>query len=108
MLQIAVRACGNLVCLASWPHEEPCMPLNAAFPTPSVSRHTGSAAELHELLTVADVAALLKVSRSWVYEHTRSRGVPRSDQLPHIKIGKYVRFDPELVRAFLDRRTNCR
>ena len=29
--------------------------------------------QLHELLTVEDVAALLKVSRSWVYEHTRSR-----------------------------------
>ena len=30
--------------------------------------------ELHELLTVEDVAALFKVSRNWVYEHTRSRG----------------------------------
>ena len=58
-----------------------------------------------ELLTVADVAALLKVSKSWVYEHTRSRGTPRSDRIPHIKIGKYVRFDPQLVRAFLERRT---
>ena len=59
---------------------------------------------LFELLTVADVAALLKVSKSWVYEHTRARGTPRSDRLPHIKIGKYVRFDPQLVRAFLERR----
>ena len=32
--------------------------------------------ELHELLTVDEVAALLKVSKSWVYEHTRSRSVP--------------------------------
>ena len=61
--------------------------------------------QLFELLTVADVAALLKVSRSWVYEHTRARSAPRCDRLPHIKIGKYVRFDPQLVRAFLDRRT---
>jgi excisionase family DNA binding protein len=60
---------------------------------------------LFELLTVADVAALLKVSKSWVYEHTRARGTPRSDRLPHIKIGKYVRFDPQLVRTFLERRT---
>jgi excisionase family DNA binding protein len=59
---------------------------------------------LLELLTVADVAALLKVSESWVYEHTRCRGTPRSDRIPHIKIGKYVRFDPQLVRAFLERR----
>ncbi len=63
-----------------------------------------SDAELHELLTVDEVAALLKVSRSWVYEHTRSRGMPRSERLPHIKIGKYVRFDARAVRAFLDRK----
>ena len=63
-------------------------------------------AELHELLTVDEVAALLKVSRSWVYEHTRSRTTPRSERLPHVKIGKYVRFDPCAVRAFLERK--CR
>jgi excisionase family DNA binding protein len=63
-----------------------------------------TATELHELLTVDDVAGLLKVSKSWVYEHTRVRGVPRSDRLPHIKIGKYVRFDRRVVRAFLDGR----
>ena len=64
-----------------------------------------TATRLLELLTVADVAALLKVSKSWVYEHTRARGTPRSDRLPHVKIGKYVRFDPQLVRAFLERCT---
>lgn len=68
--------------------------------------HAGPAdADLHELLTVDEVAALLKVSRSWVYEHTRSRG-SRSDRLPHIKVGKYVRFDARSVRAFLERK--CR
>ena len=60
--------------------------------------------ELHELLTVEDVAALLKVSRSWVYEHTRSRGAARAERLPYIKIGKYKRFDPRCVREFLLRR----
>ena len=63
-----------------------------------------SDSRLLELLTVDDVAALLKVSKSWVYEHTRTRGTPRSERLPHVKIGKYVRFDPQLVRAFIDRR----
>ena len=61
--------------------------------------------ELHELLTVEDVAALLKVSRSWVYEHTRSRGAARTERLPYIKIGKYKRFDPRSVREFLLRRS---
>jgi hypothetical protein len=46
--------------------------------------------ELHELLTVDDVAALLKVNRSWVYEHTRAQ-MPRADRLPFIKMGKDVR-----------------
>ena len=61
--------------------------------------------DIGELMTVDDVASLLKVTRSWVYEHTRLRGTPRSDRLPHIKLGKYVRFDPHVVRAFLDRQT---
>jgi predicted DNA-binding transcriptional regulator AlpA len=61
--------------------------------------------DLHELLTVEDVAALLKVSRSWVYEHTRSRGTARTERLPYIKIGKYKRFDPRSVREFLLRRS---
>lgn len=62
--------------------------------------------DLNELLTVDEVAALLKVSRSWVYEHSRSKQTARLDRLPHIKIGKYVRFDPRAVRAFLQRK--CR
>jgi predicted DNA-binding transcriptional regulator AlpA len=61
--------------------------------------------DLHELLTVEDVATLLKVSRSWVYEHTRSRGAARTERLPYIKIGKYKRFDPRSVREFLLRRS---
>jgi len=57
--------------------------------------------ELHELLTVDDVAALLKVGRSWVYERTRPRKTDRGVRLPHLKVGKYLRFDPAAVRAFL-------
>jgi excisionase family DNA binding protein len=59
--------------------------------------------ELDELLTVDEVAALLKVSRSWVYEHTRTRGAPRSGRLVHVKVGKYVRFKPRAVREFVAR-----
>jgi excisionase family DNA binding protein len=62
--------------------------------------------DLDGLLTVDDVAELLKVSKNWVYEHTRSRGTPRSERLPHIKIGKYVRFEARAVRAFLEKK--CR
>jgi excisionase family DNA binding protein len=62
--------------------------------------------ELQELLTVDEVAAVLKVSRSWVYEHTRARDTAPGERLPHVKVGKYVRFDARAVRAFLDKK--CR
>lgn len=66
----------------------------------------GADDQLQELLTVDEVAALLKVSRSWVYEHTRARRMPPGERLPHLKVGKYVRFDARAVRAFLEKR--CR
>ena len=52
------------------------------------------------LLTVHEVALLLKVPVSWVYEHTRKRGAAR---LSHLKLGKYLRFEERAVREFLDR-----
>jgi excisionase family DNA binding protein len=80
------------------------MPRNEVI-TANTPQVDSSAQQLIELMTVAEVAALLKVSKSWVYEHTRTRSAPRTDRLPHVKIGKYIRFDPALVRAFLDWRT---
>jgi len=56
---------------------------------------------LEELLTVEEVAMLLKVPRSWVYERTRRRGIER---LPHIKLGKYLRFEEKAVKRFLGRK----
>jgi predicted DNA-binding transcriptional regulator AlpA len=38
------------------------------------------------LLTVEEVAALLQVPRSWVYDRTRKRGVER---IPGFRLGKY-------------------
>jgi excisionase family DNA binding protein len=79
--------------------------MNATSITPSigVTNRRMARHELDELLTVDEVATLLKVSRSWVYEHTRKRGTPRSGRLPHVKIGKYVRFEPRAVREFVAR-----
>ena len=76
-----------------------------ATPLTPLPRSPYDDSDLHALLTVEDVAALLKVSRSWVYEHTRSRGTARTERLPYIKIGKYKRFDPRSVREFLLRRS---
>ena len=80
-----------------------------SHPQPTVgmvhSQPLAAADDLHELLTVEEVASMLRVSRSWVYEHTRSRGTARTERLPYIKIGKYKRFDPRSVREFLQRRS---
>jgi excisionase family DNA binding protein len=53
-----------------------------------------------ELLTVAEIAAALKVPVAWVYERTRRRG---PEQMPHLKVGKYLRFRLQEVARWLER-----
>jgi excisionase family DNA binding protein len=55
--------------------------------------------QTQELLTVSEIAAILKVPVSWVYERTRRRGTER---LPHLKLGKYLRFSLPQVKAWLE------
>jgi excisionase family DNA binding protein len=52
------------------------------------------------LLTVEEVAALLKVPPSWIYEHTRRRTKGR---IPGFRLGKYWRFREADVVAWIDR-----
>jgi excisionase family DNA binding protein len=52
------------------------------------------------LLTVEEVAELLRVPVSWVYDRTRSRGVNR---IPGFRLGKYWRFQEAEVVAWLKR-----
>lgn len=40
-------------------------------------------------LTIEEAAALIRVPKSWLYERTRTNTVP------HVKLGKYLRFDRE-------------
>jgi excisionase family DNA binding protein len=40
-------------------------------------------------LTIDEAAALIRVKKSWLYERTRTNTVP------HLKLGKYLRFDHE-------------
>jgi excisionase family DNA binding protein len=47
-----------------------------------------------QLWDAEDVAGYLKVSRSWVYHRAES------GQLPHLRIGALLRFDPEAIHAF--------
>lgn len=51
-----------------------------------------------ELLTIEEMAEILKVKRSWLYSKCRETG-PGS--IPRIKIGKYLRFVPKDVMQWI-------
>lgn len=51
-----------------------------------------------EILTPKEVAELLRVPESWVYEKTRTR---QRNPLPVFKIGHYLRFEKSAVIAWL-------
>jgi excisionase family DNA binding protein len=60
---------------------------------------------MDEILTPTQVAERLQVKPSWVYEQTRERGNVRNpDPFPHIKLGRYLRFDWQDVTEWLERR----
>jgi len=52
--------------------------------------------DLPKLLTVPEVAELLRVPVSWVYARTRTR------ELPVYKLGRHIRFPREELLAWID------
>ena len=54
--------------------------------------------QFEELMTVSEIAQFLKVPVSWVYERTRRVGI---EQIPHLKLGKYLRFSVPEVKGWL-------
>lgn len=56
--------------------------------------------DCEKLLTAEQVAGLFQVPISWVYKHTKKRA---AFHLPHIKLGKYVRFRESEIKTFLQR-----
>lgn len=48
------------------------------------------------LLSIDDLSQLLGVPKSWLYERTRT------GQIPHLKLGKYIRFELKAVQAWLE------
>jgi excisionase family DNA binding protein len=60
----------------------------------------GAVTAERSLLTVKEVAELLKVPVSWVYERTRKRSV---DRIPGFRLGKYWRFHEADVLAWIDK-----
>ena len=45
-------------------------------------------------LTIDETAALIRVPKSWLYERTRT------NTIPHLKLGKYLRFDRDELIAW--------
>ncbi|MEI8012466.1 MAG: helix-turn-helix domain-containing protein [Candidatus Omnitrophota bacterium] len=52
------------------------------------------------LITVDEMAAKLNVPASWIYQRTRLG----QQAIPHVRVGKYVRFNPDEVVSFLRRK----
>jgi len=48
------------------------------------------------LLTADEVAALLQVTKAWVYAETRAK------RIPHVPLGRYVRYRRSAVLQWLD------
>ncbi|WP_414642261.1 helix-turn-helix domain-containing protein [Baekduia sp.] len=48
------------------------------------------------LLTADEVASFMRVTRSWVYAETRR------DALPHVRLGRYVRYRRSAIERWLD------
>lgn len=53
---------------------------------------------MSELLTIQEQADRLRVKPSWLYQFTRLKG---ASAIPHLKVGKYIRFREEEVLAWL-------
>ena len=59
--------------------------------------------EQQELITISELSQKLKVPVSWLYSRTRERG---ENTIPLVKVGKYLRFNYETVRQWLDQLQN--
>lgn len=68
--------------------------------TPAFPRAADSAPEVEEMIDVADAATLLKVPKSWIYQHAREGA---ADALPFVKVGKYTRFYESQLKEWLSR-----
>jgi predicted DNA-binding transcriptional regulator AlpA len=53
---------------------------------------------MSELIDAKELARRWSVPVSFVYDRTRKNG---PEHIPHHKLGKYVRFDPKHVEAWM-------
>ena len=55
----------------------------------------------NRLMGVNELSEALGVNQSWIYSRTRMKG---NGQIPHIRVGKYVRFNIEDVMDWLKKK----
>ncbi|UCE55768.1 MAG: helix-turn-helix domain-containing protein [Desulfobacterales bacterium] len=60
---------------------------------------------MNRLITVDELANLLSVSKGWIYARTRKKG-PQT--IPHIKAGRYIRFESEQVMDWLRQKNDIK
>jgi excisionase family DNA binding protein len=61
------------------------------------SNHNSNSGQ--KLLTIDELAELLDVPKGWIYQRTRDRS---PSTIPFYKLGKYLRFDSDKVREWLE------
>ena len=64
--------------------------------TPKNAKNGIKFMEIKRLVTAKELAGILSVPVSWVYQKT----CIGPEAIPMVKLGKYVRFDPDEVIAF--------
>lgn len=55
---------------------------------------------LASLLTIKEMADKLRVPVSWIYARTRLK---TEDTIPHMRVGKYLRFEEAKVMQWLQK-----
>jgi excisionase family DNA binding protein len=63
-----------------------------------ISEEVDLAKSGHELLDVGEVAEILRVPKSWIYQRIHSRDLP----FPMIKVGRNCRFPRKGIDAYLE------
>jgi excisionase family DNA binding protein len=56
-----------------------------------------------QLETIDELAERWRVQKRWLYDRTARTG---KERIPHYKVGKYLRFKPREVDAWLERQKN--
>ena len=76
--------------------------------TPEFTTQAADSSTQSEIITVAEVAAILKCRPSSVYNLTRTRGLARyKHPIPHIKLPCGLRFRKPSILAWLAAQETC-